>query len=71
MTEIPFHETRMGRTFYDHTLPKLVEQLERLNANLERNAEGHPVPPRIVEQARLDPTIAPTRSAGPSEGRHK
>ena len=34
MTE--FFETRAGRTFYEHTVPELVRQLERLNANLER-----------------------------------
>ncbi len=34
MTE--FFQTRMGRTFYEHTVPELVRQLVRLNANLER-----------------------------------
>ena len=34
MTE--FYETRMGRTFYEHTVPMLIRQLERLNENLER-----------------------------------
>jgi hypothetical protein len=31
-----FYETRMGRRFYEHTVPELVRQLDRLNANLER-----------------------------------
>jgi hypothetical protein len=31
-----FHETRMGRVFFEVTLPRLVEQLEPLNGNLER-----------------------------------
>jgi len=36
MTE--FHLTRMGRDFYDRTVPELVRQLQRLNENLERRA---------------------------------
>jgi hypothetical protein len=36
MTGPQFHETRIGRVFFEVTLPKLVEQLERLNGNLER-----------------------------------
>ena len=31
MGEVPFYATRMGRQFYESTMPKLVEQLERLN----------------------------------------
>ena len=34
MTE--FYETRMGRTYFEHTVPELVRQLERLNENMER-----------------------------------
>jgi len=36
MTE--FYQTRMGRTFYDHTLPTIARELERLNTVLERIA---------------------------------
>ena len=36
MSEIPFHATRMGQRFYEHTVPELVSQIERLNQNLER-----------------------------------
>lgn len=36
MTEIPFHATRMGRTYYEHTVPEIVRQLQRLNENFER-----------------------------------
>jgi hypothetical protein len=36
MSDAPFHDTRMGRVYYEVTLPKLVQQLERLNENLER-----------------------------------
>jgi hypothetical protein len=35
MSEIPFHLTRRGRTFYEHTLPELVRQLTRLNERLD------------------------------------
>ncbi len=30
MTEVQFFQTRMGRQFYDHTLPALVEAVDRL-----------------------------------------
>ena len=39
MNETPFHQTRMGREFYDRTVPELVKQLTRLNDILERLAE--------------------------------
>ena len=34
--DVQFHQTRMGRTFYEHTLPELVKQLTRLNDLLEK-----------------------------------
>jgi len=36
MTE--FYQTRMGHTFYDHTMPTIARELARLNAALERIA---------------------------------
>ena len=30
-----FFQTRMGARFYEGTMPKVAEQLERLNENLE------------------------------------
>ena len=36
MSEVPFYKTRMGRRFYESTMPDLVEQLKRLNEVLER-----------------------------------
>jgi hypothetical protein len=30
-----FFRTRMGQRFYEATLPKIADQLERLNANIE------------------------------------
>ena len=36
MNETPFFMTRMGHTYYDHTLPELVRQFTRLNELLER-----------------------------------
>lgn len=36
MSGVPFHQTRMGHTFFDATVPRLVEELVRLNDNLER-----------------------------------
>ncbi len=39
MADVPFYATRMGRRFYESTMPKLVEQLERLNDLLVRLVE--------------------------------
>jgi hypothetical protein len=35
MTGPEFFQTRMGAKFYEATMPKIADQLERLNANLE------------------------------------
>ncbi len=39
MSEVPFHTTRMGHTYYGHTLPELVKQITRLADALERIAD--------------------------------
>ena len=39
MDETRFYQTRMGREFYDRTMPELVKQLTRLNDVLERLAD--------------------------------
>ena len=31
-----FFKTRMGQRFYEHTMPELVKQLQRLNELLEQ-----------------------------------
>lgn len=36
MSDTPFHQTRMGHAFFEATMPGLVRELARLNANLER-----------------------------------
>ncbi len=36
MSEPKFFQTRMGHRFYEHTVPELVRQLERLNELLDR-----------------------------------
>jgi hypothetical protein len=46
-----FYRTRMGQQFFLTTMPKLTEELERLNANLERIAaalEAHQKPAERV-----------------------
>lgn len=35
MTGPDFFQTRMGAKFYEATMPKVADQLERLNSNLE------------------------------------
>ena len=42
MTEAPFHSTRMGARFYEHTLPELVRQVARLADAVERLANSTP-----------------------------
>ena len=42
MSEVPFYLTRMGHTFYGHTLPELVKQITRLADALERLADADP-----------------------------
>ena len=44
MSGIPFHNTRMGHTFFEHTMPELVRQLTRLNDLLERLLQKLPDP---------------------------
>ncbi len=36
MNDTTFHQDKMGRDFYERTMPELVRQLHRLNENLER-----------------------------------
>lgn len=36
MSDIPFHQTRMGHAYFEATMPGLVRELAKLNANLER-----------------------------------
>ncbi len=50
----------MGHTFYDVTMPALVEALERLNQNLERLA------PTSAHNA---PTAAPSPPVPPNPAR--
>lgn len=55
-----FFRTRMGQRFYEATMPKIADQLERLNANLEA---------LVVELQRLrlaNEDAAPAR--GPAAG---
>ena len=46
-----FYKTRMGQTFYEHTMPELVKQLARLNENLERLARKQDQPRRTNSHA--------------------
>jgi len=40
MGDVPFHATRMGQKYYEHTLPRLIELLERIAAALEALARS-------------------------------
>jgi hypothetical protein len=54
-------QTGMGRRFYEATMPKIAEQLERLNANLEdllaelRKQGTTPATPTPQQQPDNDP----------------
>jgi hypothetical protein len=56
-----FFRTRMGQRFYEATLPKLADQLERLNANIEALVE------ELRRRSPLDEQAAPSARARDSE----
>ena len=39
MSEVPFFQTAMGRTYYERTMPALVAELARLNDLLAKLVE--------------------------------
>jgi len=53
-----FFQTRMGARFYEGTMPKIAEQLERLNDNLEA----------LIEVLRNQACDDPPGSASPPDG---
>ena len=50
MTDVPFHATRMGARFSEHTVPELVKQITRLADALERSADTESVNAERVEE---------------------
>ena len=44
MSGINFHDTVMGRRFFEHTVPELVRQLARIADLLEKLVEQQPKP---------------------------
>lgn len=36
MSNVPFHQTRMGYRFFEHTMPEIAVQLKRLCDLLEK-----------------------------------
>jgi DNA-directed RNA polymerase subunit RPC12/RpoP len=53
-----FFQTAMGRTFYEGTMPELVKQLKRLNANLEPHPDSL-IPYVLTPQGRQQDTTVP------------
>ena len=51
MSEPKFFQTRMGQRFYEHTMPELVRQLERLNELLARLVDNDRDPRRFTDQS--------------------
>ena len=54
MSEAPFHATRTGRTYDEHTLPELVRQLhESVERLIEtQKPRGEPAPPEDCEDGK-------------------
>ena len=50
-----FFKTRMGQRFYESTMPKIAEELERLNRNLEKLVEALNIQPDSKSPAKTDP----------------
>ncbi len=48
---VEFFQTRMGQRFYEHTVPELVRQIERLNELLERLVASQEPQPRNPDDA--------------------
>ena len=40
MSDVQFFQTRMGRTFYEHTMPELVREIKKLNDLLQKLVES-------------------------------
>ncbi len=55
-----FYRTRMGHTFFEATLPRLVAELARLNDLLERG---------LVVAERAFPLATPPAAPPPEDGR--
>lgn len=60
MSDVQFHQTRMGQRFYESTMPDLVRELTRLNGNIERLLA-------VVEGDAKVETEAPVAGALPEE----
>ncbi len=52
MSEVPFHLTRMGHTYFGHTLPELVKQITRLADALERLADTGSANAKCVDDSK-------------------
>lgn len=50
MSEPAFYQTRAGRTFYERTLPELVEQIRRLADAVERLSDRNPIDHAATEE---------------------
>ena len=47
MSGLQFHETRMGRTFFERDFPELVRQLQRMNELMKQFADRLPPQPEV------------------------
>jgi len=56
MSDVQFFQTRMGRTFYEHTMPELVCEIKKLNELLQKLVESS------LEEEEID---EPARAGGP------
>jgi hypothetical protein len=55
-----FFKTRMGHRFYEATMPKIADELERLNTNIEALvAELRRLSPPVRDQEAPQPAASP------------
>ena len=65
MSGIPFHNTRMGHCFIEHTVPELVRQISRLS---EQTTRLNDLLERLVDRL-PEPTAAPPKPPDEDAGR--
>jgi len=54
MSDVQFFQTRMGRTFYEHTMPELVREIKKLNELLQKLLEASLDEKKSISQPRQE-----------------
>jgi len=67
MSEVLFHATRMGRTYYERDVPELIRQLKRIGDGVEGLVELQVPEHSTAESDCIDVDLG-SRSTFPEEG---